>query len=108
LSIENKAKELAETIKQTEEFEALKSAEARIQLDPNAQDIINRLRETQEKIQMAQQMGRPVSRDDIKELQDIHNQMQVNITLKNFIKAQEDFNEVMQKVNRAITESLTE
>lgn len=108
MSVKDKAAELAEAIKETEEFQDLQSAENRISLDPQAQDLVEELQEKQNKLQEAQAQGQQPSSDVIQDLQQLQNQMKLNTTLQNLFKAQESFNELMQSVNQVITDNLQE
>ncbi len=107
MSISEKANELAEVIKQTQEYEDLKSAEAKLKLDPAAQDLISEFQEKQEKLQSAQQTGEQVDQDVVQSLQGLQGQMQGNETIKNLMEAQQQFDEIMKQVNETITQALT-
>ncbi len=107
MSISEKANELAEEIKQTQEYENLKSAEAKLKLDPAAQDLISEFQEKQEKMQNAQQTGEQVDQNVIETLQNLQGQMQENETIKNLMDAQQQFDEVMKQVNETVTQALS-
>ncbi len=106
MSVKDKAAELAEAIKDTEEFQNLQSAENRISLDPKAQDLVDELQQKQNDLQQAQAQGQQPSSEVVQDLQQLQNQMKLNTTLQNLFKAQESFNELMQSVNQVITENL--
>lgn len=107
MSINQKANELAEEIKQTQEYETLMSAKAKLQLDPTAQELVNEFQEKQEKLQTAQQSGEQVDQEIVQSLQTLQGQMQENETIKNLMDAQQKFDEVMQQVNDAVTQALS-
>ena len=62
MSVKEKAKDLALSIKESEEYKNLKSAEARLSLDPMAQDLLQELRQKQQKVLLAQHTGQQIRR----------------------------------------------
>ena len=106
MTIKDKAKVLAEAIKESEEFKGLQSARARVQLDPNAQDLLEKLQQSQEKIVGMQQQGQSITPDIVENLRSLESQMQLNLTLKNLVDAQQKFEELMGIVNQTLAENL--
>jgi len=106
LSIKEKATELATAIKESEEFKGLQSARARVKLDPNAFDLLQKLQESQEKIMGLQQQGQSITPDIIEELRALESQMQLNLTLKHMVEAQQKFEDLMGEVNQILAENL--
>ena len=105
-SIEENAKLLAQSLKETSEFEKLQSTQARLKLDPGATDLLNELQEHHDTIQKAQMSGQQVSPEKISEFQTLQQQSQQNLTIKALFEAQQEFNDVMEKVNHSIMEEL--
>jgi len=104
--IKGKAKELAAAIKDSEEFKGLQSARARVKLDPNASDLLEKLQLTQEKIIGLQQQGKSITQEIIDELRNLEGQMQLNLTLRNMVEAQQKFEDLMGEVNQVLAENL--
>ena len=72
MTIEQKAKELAEAIKETEEYKNLNSAHARLKLDAAAQDLIEKIQKLQEDVHKAQMEGQPVDNAKFDEIKALH------------------------------------
>jgi len=106
VSIKDKAEELAEAIKETEEYQELKSAESRLQLDPKAQDLVNEFQNKQQQIIQTRQSGKQVEQKTVQSLQKLQQKMEQNLTVKNLMNAQKSFEEVMKDVNETVTEAL--
>lgn len=106
MSIKEKTRELAAAIKESQQFQDLQSARARVKLDPNAFDLLEKLQQSQEKIIGMQQEGKPITQEIIEELRNLENQMQLNLTLKNMVQAQQKFEELMEEVNQTLAENL--
>lgn len=105
--IKEKAMELANLIKDSEEFKAVKSAEARLKLDPNAQDLINEFQGLQQKVMEKQYQGQQPDTNDIQQLQNLQSQIQLNLTIKSLVEAQEGFEKLMTTVNETIGQELS-
>lgn len=106
MTIKEKAKELAQAIKASQEFENLQSARARVKLDPKAQDLLQELQSTQNKVVEMQQNGQAIGQDVITQLRELENQLQLNLTLKNLVEAQQKFEQLMGEVNQVLGEEL--
>ncbi|QNO13783.1 YlbF family regulator [Alkalicella caledoniensis] len=105
--IKEKALELANLIKDSEEFKAVKSAEARLKLDPNAQDLINEFQGIQQRVMEKQYQGQQPEAEDIQQLQGLQGQLQLNLTVKALVEAQETFEKMMTEVNETIGQELS-
>jgi len=106
LSVDEKAKELAAAIKETDQFETLKRAESRLNLDPKAQDLVQQFQTKQQEIQQAQQQGQQPEQAEVESIQNLQTQMQNNETIKNLMEAQQNFDEVLQQVNQTVLNEL--
>jgi cell fate (sporulation/competence/biofilm development) regulator YlbF (YheA/YmcA/DUF963 family) len=106
LSLEQKAIELAQLLKETDEFKALSSAQTRIRLDPIAEDLIKQLQLSQQEIYMLQMEGKEPTMEQIQQIQLLEAKVKSNLTITNFVKAQEAFSRKMSELNETITREL--
>lgn len=106
MSLEQKAIELAQMLKETEEFKALTSAQTRVKLDPNAEDLVRQLQQSQQELYIMQMEGREPTMEQIQQIQLLETKVKSNLTLTNFVKAQEAFGQKMNEVNETITKEL--
>ena len=106
ISVESAAIQLAEAIKETEEYVNLNSVHARIQLDPVAQNLISDMEQKQLGIQQAHSQGQPVH-EEIEELHLIQQRAMNNPTLKQLFEAQEAFGKIMEEANQVINRELS-
>ncbi len=107
MSIMKKAQELGELLVESQEYNDLKSAEEKMQGDEAAQAILQEFQAKQRMAQMMQMNGKEVGEDVQKELKDIQAKMQENENIKNYMDAQNTFNQVMQTINQSISAALT-
>ena len=108
MSVKEKAKDLALSIKESEEYKNLKSAEARLSLDPMAQDLLQELRQKQQKVILAQHTGQQIQEADIKAIEQLQAQLKLNTTLQSLHKAQVELEKLMQEVNETIARELAQ
>lgn len=106
MSLEAKAKELAQLLKETDEYKDLTSAQTRIKLDPTAEDLVQQMQAKQQEIHQLQQQGKEPSPDQVQQIQFLDSQVKSNLTLTNFVKAQEAFSQKMNEVNNTIGKEL--
>jgi len=104
--IKEKAAELAAAIKESEEYKGLQSARARVKLDPNASDLLDRLQLLQGEVIGLQQQGQPITQEVVESLRSLESQMQLNLTLRHMVEAQQKFESLMDEVNRILAETL--
>lgn len=106
ISVESAAIELAEAIKETEEYANLNAVHARIQLDPAAQHLISEMEQKQQGIQQAHSQGQPVH-EEIQQLQLIQQRAMNSPTLQQLFAAQEAFGKIMEEANQIINRELS-
>lgn len=106
MTIEQKAKELAEAVKETEEYQDLNSAHARLKLDVAAQDLITKIQKLQEDVHRVQMEGQPVDNAKVDEIKALHASAGQNETISKLFKSQEKFNNLMQSISEKISQEL--
>lgn len=105
ISVKESAVEFANVIKETKEYEELKSAQARVKLDPEAFELVGQLEQGQMRVQQAHSQGLPVE-NELAQLQSLQQEAMQNEVMKSFFQAQEAFGQVMQEVNQVIAREL--
>ncbi len=106
MSVIEKAKELGQEIRKTEEYQELERVSENMQDDSEASQMIKEIQELQQQIQFAQQSGVQPSEEQIKQFNDLKSKMDTNLTIQAYAKAQNDFSQFMQEVNSAISEGI--
>ncbi len=70
--------------------------------DKNAQDVLKRYQQQAQKLQMLEMEGKPIEPDDKRLLADLQGRMASNDLLKNMLRHQADYLEMMKRINDAI------
>lgn len=107
MSIMDKARELAEAIAECEELKAMRSAEARMSLDPKAQEIIQEFQEKQRDFYNIQMSGGELNEQQKAEVQQIEQRMRQNENIRNFVEAEQKFEKLLNEVNLIIAQGIT-
>ncbi len=105
--VDEKVKELAKEIKETNEYQEMMSAQTRIKLDPKAQEIVEQIQQGRQKVEQARAEGKQITPDVMKNLQALQSQAENNETLKKYLDAQVQFNKIMENVNRVLIEEMS-
>ena len=107
MEVFEKAKELGNQIKETQEYQELERVSQTLKDDPEAQQIIQQVQESQNSIEFSQKAGVEPGQEQVDQFNSLKDQMMSNLTVRNYMKAQEDFNNFMKKVNEAISSGIT-
>jgi len=106
MDVEKKAIELGKEIAKTEEYQELERTSKNVQENPEANQMVEKVQELQQNIQFAQQSGVQPSEEQIQEFNELKQQMNSNLTIQAYAKAQDEFNNLMQEVNSAISKGI--
>ena len=106
MGVFEKAKELGDEIRKSEEYLELARTSENVQQDPEASQMVQNIQELQQQINFAQQSGVQPSQEQIDQFNEMKGKMDASLTIQAYAKAQEKFNEFMQEVNSAISEGI--
>jgi cell fate (sporulation/competence/biofilm development) regulator YlbF (YheA/YmcA/DUF963 family) len=97
-----KTKELCQTILTEPEYRQIRLQVEKFMADPNAQSQYQQVVEKGEYLQHKQQMGAPISDDDVAEFEKNRDTLVNNPVVKGFLDAQEAMHRVQQSVNQYV------
>ncbi len=106
MSVMDKAKELGREIRDTAEYKELERVTQNVEGDSQAGDLIKEIQELQQQIQFAQQSGVQPSAEQIERFNTLKSEMDSSLTIQAYAKAQNDFSEFMQSVNKSISQGI--
>ena len=102
----DKAQELGRMLGQTSEYEYLQAANADIADDRDATELLNRAKELQEKAVSHLERGEDPPEDVQEELEEVRGEIQGSPRYQSLVAAQSNFDKLMQKVHKAISEGM--
>ena len=100
------AAELGRTIAQAEAFQRLRAAEDAVQGDAASQKILQEFDRQRRKIEDLEHSGKPVEPETKHEMIRLSDSVHSAPKLQELVRAQADYMELMNKVNKAIQEAL--
>lgn len=100
------ARSLGKSIGQHKRMRAFNEAREGVQRDPAAQQILQDYSQYMEKLQRLEAEGKPIEPTDKRKLAEIEGRMSSNDALKQLMRAQADYIELMDRVNSAMEEAL--
>jgi cell fate (sporulation/competence/biofilm development) regulator YlbF (YheA/YmcA/DUF963 family) len=100
------AKKLAEAIAKSERYNSLRNAEKAVKDDAEASGLLEAFNKATLSILEKEQKMEPVEPDEKVKLADLKEKVAGNTRLQELQKAQVDYSEMMDKVNRALFEEL--
>lgn len=104
--IEQKAEELGRMLGQTAEYEYLQAANDDVADDREATELLNRARELQEKAVSHLERGEDPPEEVQEELEEVRGKIQGSPRYQSLVAAQSNFDKLMQKVHKAISEGM--
>ena len=104
--IMEKARELGRMLGQTAEYEYLQAANEDIADDRDATELLNRAKKLQEKAVSHLERGEDPPEDVREELEEVRGKIQSSPRYQSLVAAQSNFDKVMKKVQKAISEGM--
>lgn len=100
-NIEKKAEKLAEAIANSDEFLNMKDAEDKIDNDQKAAELVEKIENLQKKIDLDR------TNEELKnKMASLQRKAWQNKKIKNFFQRQNEYSQLMKKVNDTITDAL--
>lgn len=106
--LEQQARSLGQEIADSERAQAYFTAQRAVEADQDAQSMLGEYSTVAQRIQQLQQSGQAVEPDDKRRIAELEQQLSANPLVKTLMKTQADYMELMNGINQALTESLTE
>lgn len=106
--IEEKAEALGRAIGQTDAAKSLERAREAIQDDEETREMFQKVQRLEENLMKKVQRGQEVPDDKREELQDAMSELETRKAFQQFISAQQNFENIMQKVNEFIQDGIEE
>lgn len=107
MSVILKAMELGHEISQSTELHKMREAEATVHGDQAAADMIREYQVKQRVMVEARSAGRRLTGEEQDELVDLHQRMNANPKIKEFMEAQRQFHEMINDINRILQQAIT-
>lgn len=102
----DQAKELGKVIAEHPRAKAYVEAAAGIRDDADARELLQSYEKHAEHVSQLEQEGKPIEVSDKRKLNDLQSKVFSNDTIKNFMRAQADYVDLMNRIHKAMNESM--
>lgn len=102
------AKDLGQALARTDEYKALKRAISQADEDREIVELRNQIETLEEELQNSIRRGEQPDEEKVEEYEGLVGDLQAKPTYQRLASAQANFDKVVQKVNRTISEGLQE
>lgn len=105
-AIQEKAREVGRLLSQTDEYKALKRANAQLSDDRDSVALLNRLEELQDEFAVALRTGIEPSQEKQDEYEGLLDQLQGRGVYQGVVAAQSNFDRLMMRINEEIARGI--
>ncbi len=106
MSVIEKAQELGQVLRETEEAAILQAAEINLEKTIESRNLIVEFQQRFQKIQSAQNAGEKVSDEELAIFNQIQEKAKTDKNIQSYFAAQKNFNDLLQQVNNIINQVL--
>jgi cell fate (sporulation/competence/biofilm development) regulator YlbF (YheA/YmcA/DUF963 family) len=108
VNIYDTANDLAKQMRETQEFTALETAFNEMMADQAAFDLFKKFQKAQADAQQKQMQGQKLSEDEIKNVQNLANEVSKKDVVKKLMEKERQMDSMMQQLNQTITAPIQE
>lgn len=108
VNIYDTANELAKQMRETQEFTALEAAFNDMMADQESFDLFKKFQKAQAEAQQKQMQGQKLSEDEIKNVQNLANEVSKKDVVKKLMEKEQQMDNMMQQLNKSITAPIQE
>lgn len=102
------ANKLEQALRESDEYNAIKEAYAKVEADENSKKLFDAFRETQMNFQQKQMQGEEISEEDLQKAQEQAQQIEKDSNISELMNAEQKMSQVFQEINQIIVKPLDE
>lgn len=106
MSVLEKAKELAEAIKLTDDYKSYSELKEKINADEKLKGPFSLFEAKQMNLQRCQMLGEELNEDEIKDAQELYQELNENKTVQKFFAAEFELNKLMSEVSKILGDAM--
>ncbi|GEM01253.1 Cell fate regulator YlbF, YheA/YmcA/DUF963 family (controls sporulation, competence, biofilm development) [Halolactibacillus halophilus] len=107
-NVQQSAEQLADAIRQSEEFSTLKEAYDAVMSDEIAKKMFDDFRNTQIELQQKQMQGQEISEEEVEQARKVVETVQQHEAISKLMEEEQKVNEFINSISRTITKPLEE
>ncbi|WP_086427446.1 YlbF/YmcA family competence regulator [Staphylococcus cornubiensis] len=102
------ANKLEQALRESDEYNAIKDAYAKVEADENSKKLFDEFRQTQMNFQQKQMQGEEISEEDLQKAQEQAQQIEKDSNISELMNAEQKMSQVFQEINQIIVKPLDE
>ncbi|EKS1592284.1 YlbF/YmcA family competence regulator [Staphylococcus pseudintermedius] len=102
------ANKLEQALRESDEYNAIKDAYAKVEADENSKKLFDAFREIQMNFQQKQMQGEEISEEDLQKAQEQAQQIEKDSNISELMNAEQKMSQVFQEINQIIVKPLDE
>ncbi|HAR6225305.1 TPA: YlbF/YmcA family competence regulator [Staphylococcus pseudintermedius] len=102
------ANKLEQALRESDEYNAIKDAYAKVEADENSKKLFDAFHETQMNFQQKQMQGEEISEEDLQKAQEQAQQIEKDSNISELMNAEQKMSQVFQEINQIIVKPLDE
>lgn len=102
------ANQLEQALRESDEYQAIQNAYAKVKENQESKDLFDEFRETQLNFQQKQMQGEEISEEDLQKAQEQAQQIEQDQNISELMAAEQKMSQVFQEINQIIVKPLDE
>ncbi|MDQ0337971.1 cell fate (sporulation/competence/biofilm development) regulator YlbF (YheA/YmcA/DUF963 family) [Caldalkalibacillus uzonensis] len=104
----DQAHQLAQAVKESNEFQTLKSLQAQVNAEETIKRMFENFRQKQLELHMKQMQGQQITEQEKQQIQQLFNTVQLNPTISKLLEAEQRLNVMLEDVMKIVMEPTKE
>ena len=102
------ANQLEQALRESDEYQAIKNAYAKVKENQESKDLFDEFRETQLSFQQKQMQGEEIGEEELQKAQEQAQQIENDSNISELMAAEQKMSQVFQEINQIIVKPLDE
>lgn len=107
VNVYDSANQLQQDLEQSQQFQALKEAMAKVKANPEANQILQQLQAKQHELQQAQMQGKQIEQAQLDEVKALGQKVQSHPELTDLLTKEQALNQLIEDLNQVIFEPIS-
>lgn len=108
VNVYDNANEMADSLRQTDEYSALKGAFTKMKADPIAYGLFQQMQKLQGELEQKQMAGAQIGDDDIQKMRDLSDKLTKIEVMSDLMNAERAMNQLMDEMNQIVSKPITD
>lgn len=108
VNLYNHANQLEQALRESDEYQAIQNAYAKVKENQESKDLFDEFRETQLNFQQKQMQGEEIGEEELQKAQEQAQKIENDSNISELMAAEQNMSQVFQEINQIIVKPLDE